>query len=280
MISGVFGQGPLALLVEAYGWRYCMIMLGIAGAILAAFVLMLVRNSPRVEAPATAKTSFAAIWGEMRGNLKDALRSRKVWAIAFVAATMSGPMLTLGALWGTPYLMAAYGLERSEAAGLVSLLLIGWAISAPLSGRISDRLGRRKPILVLGLTGLTVIIGLLVFLPGLPLALTICLLVLAGISGAAMTSCFALVREVMPGRVAGASVGIVNSMTVASGAVLQPIVGLMLDLTWKGEIIDGARSYAPEDYRLAFGVVLVSCILGLITAIRLPEANKDQMAER
>lgn len=273
MISGVFGQGPLALLVEAYGWRICMIMLGIAGAVLAALVFALVRNTPVTMHVETKKPSLLASWVEMKSNLRLVIGSRKVWAIAFVAATMSGPMLTLGALWGTPYLITAYELERSEAAGLVSLLLIGWAISAPLSGRISDRLGRRKPLLVLGSAGLVLIVGLLVMLPGLPLIITISLLVMAGISGATMTSCFALVREVMPEHLAGASVGIVNSMTVASGAVLQPIVGLVLDFTWNGQMIDGARYYAPEDYRLAFGVILLSCIVGLITAMRLPEAD-------
>ncbi|XDZ66709.1 nitrate/nitrite transporter [Alphaproteobacteria bacterium LSUCC0684] len=273
MISGVFGQGPLAVLVETFGWRSCMIMLAVAGAVLAAVVFALVRNAPKVAAISTGRPPLSATWMEMRENLRLVLCSKKVWAIAFVAATMSGPMLTLGALWGTPYLISAYGLQRPEAASLVSLLLIGWAVSAPLSGRISDRLGRRKPMLVTGLAGLVFLVGVIVILPDLPLALTISLLVLTGVFGAAMTSTFALVREVMPERLAGASVGIVNSMTVASGAVLQPIVGLGLDLSWSGQMIDGARYYAPADYRLAFGVILLSCILGLITAIRLPEAE-------
>jgi len=271
MISGVFGQGPLALLVEAFGWRLCMIMLGAAGAVLAALVFMLVRNSPSLGADASPPVPLSAVLSEMKGNLRRVMLDRRVWAIAFVAATMSGPMLTLGALWGTPYLMVAYGLERSEAAGLVSLLLIGWAISAPLSGRISDRLGRRKPLLVFGSAGLVVMVGMLVVLPGLPLLASIGLLVMTGISGAAMTCCFALVREVMPAPLSGASVGIVNSLTVASGAVLQPLVGLVLDLAWDGRMIDSARYYAPEDYRLAFGVILISCVLGLVTAMRLPE---------
>ena len=278
MMSGVFGQGPLAVLVETFGWRICMIMLGVAGAVLAVLVYGFVRNTPRARGDFQKKTSLAAAWAETKTSLSLVMRSRKVWAIAFVAATMSGPMLTLGALWGTPYLMVAYELKRSEAAGLVSLLLIGWAISAPLSGRISDRMGRRKPILVLGSAGLVVMVGLLVILPDLPLLLTISLLVMVGIFGAAMTSCFALVKEVMPDNLAGAAVGIVNSLTVASGAVLQPIVGLVLDVTWKGELIDGARNYLPADYRLAFGVILLSCILGLITALRLPEAKTDSKA--
>jgi len=250
-----------------------MIMLGVVGAVLSAVVFALVRNAPKVSTISTERPSLSDAWIEMRENLRLVLLSKKVWAIAFVAATMSGPMLTLGALWGTPYLISAYGLERSEAASLVSLLLIGWAISAPLSGRISDRLGRRKPMLVTGSLGLVLLVGLLVILPDLPLAMTISLLVMTGVSGAAMTSTFALVREVMPKHLAGASVGIVNSMTVASGAVLQPIVGLGLDLSWSGQMINGARFYTPTDYRLAFGVILLSCILGLITAIRLPEAG-------
>ena len=49
---------------------------------------------------------------------------------SFVALTLSGPMLTLGGLWGTPYLIVAYDLSQPYAAFLMSLLLFGWAVGA------------------------------------------------------------------------------------------------------------------------------------------------------
>ena len=56
----------------------------------------------------------------------------------------------MGGLWGTPYLMTAYGLDKTYAASLVSLLFLGWAFSAPLSGWLSDRIQKRKALLITG----------------------------------------------------------------------------------------------------------------------------------
>ena len=66
--------------------------------------------------------------------MMSSAKSKEVWKIAVIAATMSGPMLALGGLWGTPYLIAAYDLSRPQAAFFVSLLLLGWAIGAPGGG--------------------------------------------------------------------------------------------------------------------------------------------------
>ena len=94
-----------------------------------------------------------------------------------------------------------------------------------------------------------------------------------------MACCFALVREVIPAQIIGGATGIVNSLTVASGAVLQPLVGLMLDLQWRGnlqgELQGNAPVYNASDYRTAFILVLVSAALGLIMCLRLKETKKS-----
>ena len=144
-------------------------------------------------------------------------------------------MLVLGGLWGTPYMMSAYQLSRPEAAFLVSLLLLGWAFGAPAGGWLSDRLGKRRPILISGSAILCLSLAALIFLSGLPLMMSVILFILIGLAGGFMACCFALVREVIPAKIVGGATGIVNSLTVASGAVLQPLVGLMLDLQWRGQ---------------------------------------------
>ncbi|HCD21622.1 MAG TPA: MFS transporter, partial [Alphaproteobacteria bacterium] len=210
-------------------------------------------------------------WAKLGTALRGAFASRDVWKMAFVAATMAGPMLVIGGLWGTPYLMVAYDLPRPEAAFFMSLLLLGWAVGAPFSGWMSDRIGRRKPILIAGCLLVSILLAIIFIVPGLPFWLVQIFLVLTGLSGGAMTACFGLVRDVMPPAIAGASTGIVNSATVASGAILQPLVGLALDLQWDGTVSDGARQYAAADYRFAFLLILATAVAGLVTAFRLRE---------
>ena len=270
MMGAILGQAPLALFISNFGWRSSMWVLSIFGIILSLLVLIIVRNGPEKKPQPQIITNP---WKQMLQSLQKASKSFEMWKIALVAATMSGPMLTLGGLWGTPYLMSAYGLGRSDAAFLTSFLLFGWAFAAPCFGWFSDFLGRRKPILIGGSALLSLALGLMIFIPSNNLYLTLILFIIIGASGSVMVSAFALVKGAISNEVQGSAVGIVNSMTVASGAILQPFVGLILDLRWDGLMLNGARIFNEADYRLAFMVVFVFSIIGFFVSITLKEQS-------
>ena len=263
MTSGMVAQAPLAWFVDEFGWRSSILLLAAVGFGLAGLVFMLVRNAPAGQVE-QASAGFDRV--AFSASLRQAAANREVWKIAFVALTLSGPMLTLGGLWGTPYLIAAYDLARPDAAFLMSLLLLGWAFGAPAAGWLSDRLGRRKPILVAGCAVVCTMLTVLIVISALPLAVVVGVMIVIGFAGGAMATCFALVREVIPERLAGAATGIVNSLTVASGAVLQPVVGLLLDM------MAPAPASHSAAYRLAFWLfadglagsfVALRCVNGL-----------------
>ena len=273
MTSGMVAQAPLAYLIDIYGWRANILALGTAGFALSLLVFLFVRNQPASLEPATARPlANREKWRELGSALKAVMRNADVWKVSLVAATMSGPMLVIGGLWGTPFLMVKFDLSRPEAAFFMSLLLLGWAVGAPVSGWLSDYIGRRKPILVTGLVLICIMLAIVTGLENLPLGVVVACFVMVGMSGGGMTASFGLVKDVMPASLAGAATGVVNSMTVASGAILQPFVGLALDLQWDGRLVDGARHYAEGDFRMAFTLVLAAAVIGLVTAVTLREA--------
>ena len=271
MMGAMLGQGPLAIFISNFGWRVSLWFLSIFGLILGLLVVLIVRNAPRT-ANNLQRTSKP--FKQIIPNLRNASKSLEMWKIAFVAATMSAPMLTLGGLWGTPYLMSAYELGRSEAAFFTSFILFGWAFSAPIFGWLSDFLGRRKVILAGGSGLLTIALGLIALIPNPTILFTIILFTMVGVSGSVMVSAFALIREVTPNKFQGASIGIVNAMTVASGAILQPLIGFILDLRWNGIMIDGARIFTQVDYRFSFMIIFFTSLLGLIVSLSLKEKTK------
>ena len=273
MTSGMVAQAPLAYLIDIYGWRANILALGTAGFALSLLVFLFVRNQPASLEPATARPlANREKWRELGSALKAVMRNADVWKVSLVAATMSGPMLVIGGLWGTPFLMVKFDLSRPEAAFFMSLLLLGWAVGAPVSGWLSDYIGRRKPILVTGLVLICIMLAIVTGLEDLPLGVVVACFVMVGMSGGGMTASFGLVKDVMPASLAGAATGVVNSMTVASGAILQPFVGLALDLQWDGGLVDGARHYAEGDFRMAFTLVLAAAVIGLVTAVTLRDA--------
>lgn len=264
MTGGIGGQAPLALIVESIGWRNTMFAAALFGAALAATIWLVVRNVPVREADEGGHQRQS--WHQLGANLKRTASDRKVWIIAGFAAAMSGPMLAFGGLWGVPYLSALYGLDRPTAAFCASLMFIGWAVGAPFSGWLSDYLKRRKMPLIVSAALALGLMAVLFLGPELPLTVAAVLIFAIGLTSSMMVICFALVRELSDPKVHGAATGFVNCFTVGSGAVLQPVIGIILDLGWDGTMAEGARVYSAETYRLAFWTLIGSGVVGVICA--------------
>lgn len=268
MICGIAGQAPLALAVEAFGWRQTMIWAGISAAGLALLTALIVRNSPDSE---TAEQANDTRWAEIWSGLKDTVKRTEIWRIAIVAMSMSGPMLALGGLWGVPFLASAYELDRPTSAIYTSLSLLGWAVGAPLSGWFSDRIGRRKLPLIVGTAANFGLLAIIAFVPGLNLTVMAVALFLSGLTGGCMVVNFALAREVSARRLHGSVSGLVNGATVGAGAILQPIIGWILDLRWDGTMLEGARVYQTADYRFAFICLVAWSGVGFVLSLTLRE---------
>jgi MFS family permease len=238
---------------------------------LAILIAFLVRNSPHAQEP--RRTSLTQGLGELGQGIRLALSSGEVWLIGAVAAAMCGPILSFGGLWGVPYFMTAYGLDRPQAAFLTSTGFIGWAIGAPAAGWLSDHVRRRKVPLIAGAAVLTVLLALLALVPAMPLWASVLITFGIGITGAHMSIAFALAREVTPPPIHGSVMGMVNAMTVGAGAVLQPTIGAILDWMWRGETARGVRIYDAADYRFAFLSLLVWSLAGLLLSVFLRETR-------
>ncbi len=276
MVGGIFGQAPLSILVETNGWRNAIWYLGFLSFAIAALIFLFVRNEPE---GMETKSDNKNIWANTWSGLRQAFKSLEVWKVAIVASTMSGPMLTFGGLWATPYLAQAYSISATEAASYNSFLFIGWAFGAPFFGWLSDRIRKRKLLLNICSAVLCLLVAAICFLPNLPLLASVCLLTGMGITGGAMSMCFALARENAPSEISGSVVGIVNSLTVAPGALLQPAVGFALDTLWDGTQNNGINIYQAGDYRIGFIIVLVVTITGFLVSLALKESRLMQASD-
>ena len=88
-----------------------------------------------------------------------------------------------------------------------------------------------------------------------------------------MILCFALAKESNAPELNGASLGLINTFAVGGGAVLQPLVGIVLDFLWDGGMLDGAPVYALEDYRIGLAVLPFCCAISLVTSLFIKESK-------
>jgi MFS family permease len=270
MSGAIFGQAPLRQVVEAVGWRGTMGGLGGVAVLLALLLFFLVphRSSDQRNR-------------EVRGGILDGLNSvasnSQTWLCALIGFGMAATMLGFGALWGVPWLNSVHGYSTVEAAGITSMLFAGWAIFSPLVGWLSDRIGRRNPIMSLGAIISLASFVVVVFYTPSSTALLMLMIFLTGMGGSSMTACFSSVRELNNLESSSTALGLMNMCIVGSGAVMQPLIGWLLDMNWTGTIIDGARIYSASAYTIALSSLLVVNAIAFIGTLVLHETRCKQI---
>ncbi len=257
MAGAVFGQAPIAALVADWGWRGAMMVLAALGLALAAAIWAVARDRP-------AATHVSVGLG---AGLRIVLARRQTWLSGIFGMAMVSPMVAFGGLWAVPYLTQTQGMTRAEAAALTSIMFIGWGIGAPLVGWLSDRLGRRRaPMLASGALT-TLLLAALPLVDGAPAWAIAGLMTMQGLCASTMVVGVALARETTPPQVSGTVLGVVNTFVVGSGALLQPLIGALLDLQWDGTMSAGARVYSAAAYYRAFAVLPLILAIGTGAAL-------------
>lgn len=259
MAGAVLGQAPLGELVAAIGWRG----VGFALAGIALLIAIGIWLSARDHAPSAPS-------GHLLAGLGRVARTGQSWIAAVIALSLTAPMLGFAGLWAVPFFGTLYGMDRAEAAALTSTVFIGWGVGAPAVGWIADRLGRRKPLLVAGAAVLGISTVAVVYLPLPPWAAAVALF-LGGVGGASMILTYGAARLHVAPEDTGATYGFVNTATVGSGALFQPLLGVLLDAAWDGTMAGGVRVYGLEAYRLAFALLPAMSVVGLLATLAVRE---------
>jgi len=271
MSGAIFGQAPLRQMVESMGWRSSMhVLAGVALVLgLLLFFLVPLRSSKQKQQ------------GHHPGILKGlhaVSRNPQTWICSVVGFGMAATMLGFGGLWGVPWLNNVHGYTTTEAAAITSMIFVGWALFSPLLGWASDRMGRRNIILLTGsLVALIALATLVYFTPQNTVYLMI-LIFIMGAGGSAMTVCFGSVKELNDLRFSSTALGLMNMCIVGSGAVMQPLIGWILDINWSGSMEDGARIYSASNYTIAFSSLLLVNLMALIAALFLRETHCRQVS--
>jgi len=270
VLGSLAGQVPLAWGVETFGWREAMhfsTLVALAICVASWFIL-------RVPRP-TAKASQAP---NMAGNFKSVLRRRETWILTVAGTGVMSIMLTFGGLWAVPWLTQVHGFTRPEAAMVISVNAIGWGIGCPLLAWVSGRLRSRKGPFMVAVTASVMFYGLLVTVPDIPRAAIYALLFFQGLSNGAIALLFTMAHEQFAGGQEGASVGIINTGIMVGAAVLQPVVGWVLDKNWHGTEANGARIYDAAAYQSGLSVLIASGALAVIASLFMREINRPEPA--
>ncbi len=273
---------PLSISVDMIGWRGSFILAGAVTVLVAITCIKVIRNRPNDPGNAPVYSTGPGLDSEPSGQdgtplfkvLPEILRNGRLWMLFLINTGIYGGFIVFSGTWGISYLVHVYGMDLRQASFFIIPAFVGYMIGAPLYGFASDRLGSRKKPAATSFIFYCLAWGIIAAWPGLlsPVLLyAVSFFIGFGTPGNVLT--FSMAREASSPGNTGLVTAMVNTGVFAGMAILQPLFGYVLDLGWEGLIIDGARIYTLEAYRLGFLICFLFGLMALVITLIYRENN-------
>jgi MFS family permease len=266
MAGGSGGQlGVGRAMNTSLSWRLFWVGTGIAGLAMAAVLSVLLPK----------KTSVTTTEGWLKVAIQatfTVFKSRQSILCGLVAGLLFVPTTIFDMIWGIRYLQEAHGFDYPTAVLRSASVPFGWIVGCPLLGYISDRLGKRKPVIIGGaLLLLACFVWILYGRPDVFPPYSIGLM--AGVaSGAAMIP-YTIIKESNPAELGGTATGVINFINFTFSAVMAPLFARFLH-----HVSEGADPRELQHYQIAFSPMLGCICAAIVLASLLRETGT--VAER
>ncbi len=276
VLGGAIGEQVLGHMVTGVGWRESMVACGVVGLVLAILAWLFVRDRPQIiKEPIDVVYETTGVWQRLR----SVISIPQAWIVGLYAGFMFALIPAFAALWSVPLIEDIYKAPLHTAASASSMIFIGAALGTPLAGWISDRIGRRKPVMYTGAVLSFITFVCILYTSAIPLNLMFVLLFLLGLFSSSYVISFAIMREITQPDNHGTAMGYANMMCVIVGApILQPLIGLFLRYGWSGKVINGVAIYSAGDYQRALTALTVCLALAIVNVFFVKETYCQQSA--
>ena len=256
--AGQFVVGPL--IGGGLSWRGFWVGMGLAGLVIGAVLLALLPKEDRARKSDSWLRTTGAAFGVVFRNPQSIL-------CGLIAGLLFIPTTIFDMIWGVRYMQEARGLDYASAVMRSATVPFGWIIGCPLLGFISDRLGRRKPVVIGGAIVLLACLAWALYgradlFPPYSIGLV------AGIaSGAAMLP-YTIIKEANPPQYGGTATGVVNFLNFTFSALLGPVFGWALQ-----RVSGGATPMELGHYQVAFTPLLYGVAVAIALTLLLKETG-------
>src|SRR5262245_12290011 len=249
--AGQFFVGPL--IKNGLPWNRFWIYAGLVGLAISGALLVLLPREDRTGGSAAAGAFVSSL-----RSLKKVFLNPQSILCGLIAGLLFIPTTIFGMTWGVRFLQEARGREYEHAVSLAATVPLGWMLGCPLLGFISDRLGRRKPVIFGGTALLLGVVAWILF--GEPSIFRgPAVGILMGLaSGAAMLP-YSVIKEANPPEMGGSATGVINFINFTFSALLGPVFGSRLvQASEDGDVA------ALEHYQAGFKPLLYGIALALV----------------
>ena len=256
--AGQFAVGPM--IAAGIAWSTFWAGMGILGLAISVLLLLLLPKSAASRGRENWVQEAVSAFGIVFRNPQSIL-------CGAIAGLLFIPTTIFDMVWGVRYMQEARGLDYASAVMRSAAVPVGWIIGCPLLGLASDRLGRRKPVIVASAAVLLACLAWILYgradvFPPYSIGL------IAGLaSGAAMLP-YTVIKEANPPEVSGTATGVVNFLNFTFSALLGPVFASLISAA-----ADGATPMRLEHYQTAFQPLLYGVGLAIVLTLALRETG-------
>lgn len=245
-IGNLASAAPLAMAVEAFGWRASIAGLAVASVVLAVGIWIWVSDPPPVE-------------GGAKGSVLDVLRIPALWLIFPLLFVNYAPAAGLRGLWIGPYLTDVYGASAAVVGNATLIMGVAMIIGTFAYGPLDRLLGTRKWVVFGGNAIAALACAALAIMPEAGYAASVALFAVVGLFGLAFPLIMAHGRSFVPQHLVGRGVTLMNLFSIGGVGLFQVITG-KLHQAASAEV--GATVLHP--YQVLFGFFALIVVAGLV----------------
>ncbi len=261
MAGGSAGQFMVGPAISAgLAWNQFWFGMGIAGLLICVLLFVLLPPQAPPAQHGDGRKSMLGAFGTVFRNPQSLL-------CGMIAGLMFIPTTIFDMVWGVRYVQEAIGHDYTEAVMRSATVPFGWIIGCPLLGFVSDRLGRRKPVIIGAALVLLACLAWILHGPTDVFPPYVLGLVTGIASGAAMLP-YSVIKEANPPEVSGTATGVINFINFTFSALLGPVFAALLR-----NAAGGAETMIREHYQSAFEPLLYGVGLAIILTFLLRETG-------
>ena len=216
MLGGSAGQNVVGPMIER-GLGVHVFWVGMGVIILANAVLLYIAT-PKEQLGAHLQEGG---FGALLKPYEVVFANPQSYLCGIVAGLLFAPTTIGDMIWGVAAFQKDLQFSYHNAVVIASMVPLGWVFGCPLLGWLSDRIGRRKPVIV-GSAAVMMLAGAQIAFRPLPISAKLGMFIFGVASGAAMIP-YSIIKEVNPDNVKGSATGGINFLVFAITALMGPV---------------------------------------------------------
>jgi MFS family permease len=242
-IGGLCAGLPLAMCANSIGWRNTIFVLASVGAFIALLVFLIVPRTVTLQKQTKDYGAFLSTFVKI-------IKNKQIILLGLIGGCMYLPVSVFSELWAVPFFMTKYNVGSETASLASSVIFVGFALGSVPVAMVAKKLNGYVRTMRFSIIGVGLLFIPLIYVNNVLLSFVALFLIGVLTSGEILV--FACAKNNESPKNAGAAIAFSNGILMLVGSIFQPILGVLLDVFWTGELSEqGLRVYEISCYQWA-----------------------------